>query len=382
MPHTICPSCRTRQAFSEGPAGKSQCPACGHTFTLDEPNAFASRDVPDSIPDSTDEDFAEDPGDALTAPQGPRLSPHQAKVHVYLVNGLNYYRKRARRWLYLVGLGSFPLIVPLAAAVALSMMFALYAVLLALGWFLGPWTSYGLYLAPLVALAVGLLMRPDSNAGWVSLSRRAGGDGSFAIGRFEHFSNPAVPRTYSLVFGMVFGFQMGLHYWTLNHGGLEIEGGFWQCLLLTLDNVCQGVFLDTFDLYDLRFAGTVEHTYFSATIFWVFRLAYVALVALLLWDAWRRRSVEIMFVDWPQDSPGPDRVAWWAEGTFGCKSGWTRLFLDECLFLLLAAQFLRGNYDHAREIARQFSWLRVAPDVRELFLDADGKALFETAAAV
>ena len=58
-----------------------------------------------------------------------------------------------------------------------------------------------------------------------------------------------------------------------------------ECTLLTLNNACHGIFLDTFELYNLDWGKKPEHNYWSATIFYVFRLAFDAFALLYLFGA-------------------------------------------------------------------------------------------------
>ena len=87
----------------------------------------------------------------------------------------------------------------------------------------------------------------------VRFDQKQGKRESFLLGRLDDILGLGQPGSLGLYFGTVFGVQWGLLYFTPDHLGLQMEGSFWQCAVVTLDNACHGIFLDFFELYRISF---------------------------------------------------------------------------------------------------------------------------------
>jgi hypothetical protein len=159
--------------------------------------------------------------------------------------------------------------------------------------------------------------------------------------------------------------------------GLPGTWGFWDCWLVTLDNVCHGIFLDTFEIYKITLGEPVEHTFFSATVFYAFRLSYDAFFVLLLWEAYQRFRLRRLFGRISSDPRDVAGVICWLETCAGDRQSWPRRYFDEFIFILLARGYLNENYQLVEEVSRQFPWLAVDEEVRTLFRRPDGKLLFQ-----
>src|SRR5262249_31223049 len=144
-----------------------------------------------------------------------------------------------------------------------------------LGSFLGDWINYALYPLSLVAVLIGLCSRWMVNDSPVHF---AAGGGAVFPRAFGHIFYSVTPAIFGVFFVLCFVCQVAVLRWTPNHGGLAIEGGFRESLLLTLDNLCKGLSLGAFEFLDIHIGEKVRHTHFSSTVFWLFRLAYTWLV--------------------------------------------------------------------------------------------------------
>jgi hypothetical protein len=198
---------------------------------------------------------------------------------------------------------------------------------------------------------------------------------SFRLGRLRNVFSSGAPGTLALFLGFSFGAMWGLLWLTPNHGGLPIQGYFFECFFLTLDNLLHGVFLDVCELYDIHFGEKVVHTFWSATLFNLFRLTFDALVILLLYEAWQRWRLRRLFSDMP-DYYDVNAFLFWLAKTCADRSRLPAGFLDEVMFLVLAKEYLSSNFAFVRQLSQQFPQLPVVPRVRALFRGPNGEIVF------
>jgi hypothetical protein len=188
--------------------------------------------------------------------------------------------------------------------------------------------------------------------------------------------NDSEPANLILFLGATIGAQIGIVYYTHNHAGLPIDGGFGESILLTIDNLFHGVFLHVFELFKVSFGPTVEHGTLSGSVFYLFRLAYDALVLLFLYECYQRWKMRHLFKGFPYEPRKVEELLGWLEARCGDEEKWPHRYLDEFLFLILAKEYLRGHDDIVEVMSRQFPWLGVTPEVRGLFVDRKGKVVF------
>jgi hypothetical protein len=253
-----------------------------------------------------------------------------------------------------------------------------YALLAAAEQGAGPGANALLYVVPVVVLVFARVSKSQAAVGRVRLDESGPGATlvGLHLGRLRDIFHVASWATNGLFLGCAFGFQWGLIYFTHDHAGLPVEGGFLESFLLTLDNLSHGVFLDTFELYGLHLGPKVEHSWRSASVFYAFRLAFDALVLLILYGAYQRYRIGHLFWYLPHDLARPDDLLGWLDAVCQDQHKWPARFVDEFLFLVLAKEYARGNYELVRQVSRQFPWLTVARPVRNLFRDADGEPIF------
>lgn len=196
------------------------------------------------------------------------------------------------------------------------------------------------------------------------------------LGRLDTVLGWGHPTAIGLYLGVLFGLFWGLLSCTNDHGGLEIEGGFWETGLLALDCLCHGLFLDTFELYDIHIGEKVTHTFQSATVFQLFRIGADALLLLFAFEIYQRWRMRRFFLGYPQDATRVEEVLRWMESTFADRDRWAQRFVEEVLFLALLKEYIRGNVEVVRTMSGQFPWMKTTGEVRGLFLDEEGKEAF------
>jgi hypothetical protein len=175
---------------------------------------------------------------------------------------------------------------------------------------------------------------------------------------------------------ILLGMQVGLLRFTTNHAGLDIDGSLTACILLSLDNICHVLFLDTFEVYDINIGPKPEHTFLSSSVFLGFRVGY-ALAVVVVVAVYQGHLVHSLLNEAPTAEPSVPKLIAWIDHACGHERGWPRLFFDEFMFLLLIGEYLRGNFEMMAYLSRRFSRLDIRPEVRRLFLGPDGAELFQ-----
>jgi hypothetical protein len=185
-------------------------------------------------------------------------------------------------------------------------------------------------------------------------------------------------------FGWLFGIQTGLIHFTGDHSGLNRDADLWESCLITLDNACHGIFLDTFELYNINLAGELQHSWVSATWFFAFRTAFDVLVVLFLFLLYQRWSLRHILAKYPHVlilSYRPllrfnvEMLCGWIDQTCADKRGWMSRFTDEFLFLAMVSEYLKGNYAFVAETSWRFPWIKLRNEIHPLFVDNAGQSL-------
>jgi hypothetical protein len=331
-------------------------------------DAEAVEEVQEALP------IPEEPGGAVVRPFSPSQHNVYAAVHAAFVD----YQINLRLPVTVLYLSFIPISTVVFAVVAFLVMLAAYGVFVAVDQVAGGGATWLLYLALAVVFAFAKVIQTNPE-GPVRFS--PGHPSRLWLGRLDEYFGGAAPTTYGSLLGAVFGIQVGLVYLTPNHAGIETSGTLSHCFLVSLDNLCHGVFLDTCELYNLYFTNRITHNWFSATVFYILQLGYDVLAALILYEIYQRFRVYRLLRGYPSDARRPGPVIGWIEKTCASPEGWMRQFCDEFLFLLLVTHYLRGNFDIVRELSRQFSWICVSDHVRAMFVDHSGKVIFAGAPA-
>jgi hypothetical protein len=354
--------------------GESATPATELLDVLPADPAKVSASLAPAPRAETDKAQPPAPAEASFDPAELRL--YRYNVYAMLVNACHYYKHKGL--VVIVGLGLVPVAAVCAAMLCFLLTWAGYGLTTALGSVLGEGTNYLLYGVVLVVFAYAKVIKSMFDEANVCFKYQGDTPEQLELGRLEDVLGVVSPATNGFFLGACFGFQVGLLYFTPNHGGLGDVGGLGHCFLLTLDNAFHGLFLYTAELYNLHLAGRVEHGWLSATVYYVFRLAFDASALLLVYQIYQRRQARRLFDHYPQDDNDRAAFADWLVKLFGDEQGWPRRYFDEFMFLLIAGYYLQGNNDRVRQLTHDFPRLRVTADVRSHFVDETGTVIFES----
>src|SRR5262249_6714605 len=108
------------------------------------------------------------------------------------------------------------------------------------------------------------------------------------LGRLSTYCDITEVGVLMVVLLVLLGLQAGLLYGSLEHLGLPGARTLGGCWLLTLDNLCHGLFFDVFEMYDIHLGDKGEPSVFAASVIYAFRLAYDACIAVILYDLYQR----------------------------------------------------------------------------------------------
>lgn len=302
-----------------------------------------------------------------------RLNSAQGLVYALIMTRLddvrwyNQWLLKAIRWFVVL------MFCGLSGVFFFALMWAAFLLLNWIGSFLGAWTNSVLYVVPFLALLVGWALKQDLPVA-IDFRRNARGEiRGISLGRLEEALGDA--SIYLIFLATVFGFQAGTLYFTDNHGGLPGVHGLGECIVLTLDNLCHGVFLDLFELYDIHFGPKIEHTLLSSTVFQGFRLAFDALAIMALYGFYQGFVLRRFIRTIPTAYEDVENCIDWLD--HACEN--RRIYLnyrEELFFLMLAGQYLRGRYEFIREATSKLPALEIAKNLLALFVDDEGRVAF------
>ncbi len=352
MSVVLCPRCRAENpAGRSGPGPVPRCVRCRRPLTA-SPWSPAILGLAD--------------GHRVAG-----LAPPQRLIFALLVRTLQAYR--SDRFMIVFGFVMMPFFAAVGFLLGLLMMTGGHLVLGAARGLAEVELGYALYAVPLFVLVFARWIKSQEKAREITFHREAGKVDGLELGRLHEIFETSEPSTLGLFLGICFGLQMGLLWFSPDHGGLPIAGGPRECGLLTLDNACHGIFLDTFELYNFHWGEKPAHTYRSATVFYAFRLAFDAFTLLAVYGGYRRYRLRGLFRGFPHDPRRLSDLLDWMETRCGDEHAWPRQYFDEFLFLMLAKDYLRGNLATVRQVSRQFPWLAISDEVRAAFIGPDGE---------
>ena len=254
---------------------------------------------------------------------------------------------------------------------------AIGVVYLSCHWLLGDGTDWVLYfITGLLFFGARLVHNDESSANHhISLRYNDGLVSQLNLGRLSgSFSNSYES---SMILFAAFGMQMGLIQFTSDNLGVEDLNGFWDAAAFTMDNWCRGLFLYVFDLYEIYVARPVSLSIFSATVFFVFRIAMTGLTILTIAHMVQYLKTLRLLLSLPTEEMTLQQLLNWFVEVRRRYMRWSRDVFDELIFLVVVEQYIRGQFDRVRQITRLYPRLDVNDDVRCLFVDNDGEIAFE-----
>ena len=395
-PSPACPTCGAAMN------GAGRCPDCprlvpaAEAFLPDVPPALTRHRGPEIVVDPWVEPAPHSVASgtvpsspSLPAPPGPRvtkavsdfseshrvagLPPAQRLVYGLLARTLREYR--GEPIVVVLGFLMVPFFAAVGALGGTLVMTATYRVLVAVEPWTGPLTNAALYAIPLLVFGFARGMEWIARDATIELRTERGLLDGLRLGRLHEVFNAAEPSVLGMFFGACFTLQLWMLYYTTGHAGLAIKGSLGECLLLTLDNACHGILIDKLKFGEIYWERRPDPTFWSENIFYAFRVAFDAFALLCLYAAYRRHRIRRLFGGFPHDPRRADELLDWIEARGRVDIDRSRDYLNEFVFLGLARDFIRGDFESVRRMGARFPWLKASAEVRALFALPDGETL-------
>ena len=197
----------------------------------------------------------------------------------------------------------------------------------------------------------------------------------FELGRLHAIFAPADESIAAILFGIIFGGQFAMLYMLPDHAGLNIAGSMSASLLATLDNALYVLFFDSFELYEIGFGERLTHTTYSATVFLFFRMAYGFLFVSMGYKIWKRWQLRGFLYQVNTEVRDVEGTLNWINVRLGDIKNWPAKFHDEFMFLLLAKEYIVGDFQFVKTLGHNLACLDIKNEVRKLFVDNQGNEL-------
>ncbi|WP_157369658.1 hypothetical protein [Zavarzinella formosa] len=301
------------------------------------------------------------------------LRPRQRVLFALLTATLDDIHEFQKKW-WLNTIVSTPLCIALGVVVV-------YALLdlcgLVMGWFsivVGQWILYSYYVIPLVMGGLlGLMIKNifENNAVDFARNEKTRVATHLDLGRLSGVLDTYFMQAMAALFGMTVAGQIFVIHNLPDHAGLAIDGELQTSVLLTLDSICHGVFLDLFELYDISIGEKVKHTTMSATVFFLFRTAFDAYVVIMMVIIYRRYKLKTLLAGYPAGKPTVIQLTQWLGGICNEDHSWPRNYFDEFMFLALCRYYFLDDLEFVNKASGQFPRLRITAQVRYLFTNQE-----------
>jgi hypothetical protein len=244
-----------------------------------------------------------------------------------------------------------------------------------------------LYLGTAVLLLLSHAVHHSAEQRWVNLyqggklSRRLDSDAvaitGMHYGKLWYTTESFNAHALGMVLLVLFITQAILTRFSQDHVGIAGIASFRDAALVSLDNLLNGLLFDVFELYNIHISKMPENALpWTATILMLFRTLYGVICALIVVSLYRRRKLAKLYENYP-GSKDLNQFLDWMESLCRDENNWGRTFHDDMIFHAISEEYLRGNFDTVKHMARQFASIDVSDDVRELFVHPKtGEALF------
>lgn len=240
--------------------------------------------------------------------------------------------------------------------------------------FLGAITDWMLYVIAFFAIIVTVSLRKDEERRLILVS--SGYPEDWTLGRLATIARRDTLSDMLAFVGMVAGAQTGLICFSSNNLGIPNADTVDAAGLITADNFCRGVFLDFFDIYDLWLGTPVDHSIWSATVFFAFRCTMGAAIAFGVYSYIASFRLNRLLRKVPKRELKLPELYDWLDKIRGSR--WSKEFPDEYIFLLAVREFLYGRYDEVRKLTARYPRLPIHDEVcQTIFTDEEGKSVIE-----
>lgn len=314
----------------------------------------------------------------LAAQHGAGLGASQAALYGLLVAGFQRLRAGHSSLFPVLCFGS-----PLGLAVGFgisSLLILIVYGLLRLATYFAAWPMSLFYAFVLVLLALSLgmaLFLRYVGGDRIQLKHEDGLARRIHLDRIDDSLGDGAPIGIAGLIGFAFGLQTHGLYFHGDHLGLHIDGTWWECFLLSVNNLFHGMFLGLADLYKLNLAPPVEQSWGAMTLFAAFRVTVDAFLFFLVVALLYRHRVRhlVTSADALTAAPAPDKLIEYLRKACYQNTRWRKTFPEEYVFLCLCEKYLSGKFDECRVLGELFPDLELPTEVRALFVAPDGAAL-------
>jgi len=175
------------------------------------------------------------------------------------------------------------------------------------------------------------------------------------------------------------GVESGLIAFTPNHGFLNFAEppSYASCTFYAIDHHCQNLLSKLLEPQDIHAIGPYETNFLSNLIFFLFRISLeILIVVFILWAFWRIR-IKRFFHTFPSHLDDFSVLADWIEHLSRHSYRLPSRFHDEFVFIMLAEEYIRGDYAIVNQVSRQFPHINVSPEVVSLFVNEQGSLIFD-----
>lgn len=244
-------------------------------------------------------------------------------------------------------------------------------------WLLGTGTDWVLYFLGLFIPFIAFSMKKEEESRRIYMLTDGGESFQerFVLGHLENIGRQDAVSNMAVCIAMIAGAQAALIQYSSNHLGIPNVDGAWTAGLITLDNFSRAAFLDLFDIYGIWFAEPIEHSIWSATVFFLFRCGMGAAVAYAVYSFFASFRLMRLLRRVPRRELQLPELLEWLDRIRG--SHWSRVFPDEYVFLLAVQEYLQGSYDGVRALTERYPRLQVADYTRRrIFTDEEGQSVF------
>lgn len=365
------------------------CPRCQTEFTLPEITDVPVLELADGGPpvlpvELVEEESTPDPEGGPFDPEveraagtdDPQRTPQQRLVAALLLRSMASCKLDILS--LVAGIVTSVIMLPVMIGAGFVVVLVLYYPLAGLNSLFGGGRGGLLYLLPATLLLLVSGFRKLGQSEPIEAKRDSAGRlTGLQLGRL-HDTFAGGPGTTLLMALLLLGLQAGLIWCAPVACDLSFEPTFGQAWLMALDSATFNNLLGVLEPAGVNVPQRAP-TWWSDTVFQIFRLAYEAMAVLFAYQLYQRWKLRGILDGMPEPYAGAEEFVRWVDGVCRNEQAWPRRLFDEFLFLSVSALYLRGRWDEARELASRFPWVRVTPEVRKLFVDRNGNAVFPPA---
>ena len=279
---------------------------------------------------------------------GWQLAPLQQRV-------LNMISKsiRSLRLSFVLTAVSYVLVFPFIALISILLSsivgFGLASALQPIADTVGNWVFICFAILPITLTCLGLWFQNRYSRRGVQITRSGL---SFELGRISSCFQLRSHLFLVVLFGILFGVQLGMLSSAMEQIGLNFENNISNCVALTCDNVIFGVLLDYCEINNYSFAGPARHSLISGIIFLTFRICYEVVAVTILFLLGKALLLRTFIFSPDLVGGNPEQTTISLAKSLSNKEKFPRQFFDELIFLIMVTQNLVGDTEGVSVLSR------------------------------